>query len=180
MKNKVKEKVRTAKGRKTGSTRWLKRQINDPYVERAKQDGYRGRAAYKLLEINEKIDFLKDGQTIVDLGAAPGGWCQIAVEKGCTKIVAIDLLEMDEVPGADFVQMDFMDDDAPDHLKGMLSDNGQDGLVDVVMSDILCNDLRNKAFKLFVSGVGAAFALELSQTNCPTLLISAMLTCNLI
>ena len=142
--NKAKSKVRTAKGRKTSSTRWLQRQLNDPYVEEAKKQGYRSRAAFKMQEIDERLELLKPGMTVVDLGSAPGGWCQIAVEKGCTKIITIDLLEMDEVPGADFVQMDFMDDDAPDHLKGMLSDNGQDGLVDVVMSDIAPNTIGHK------------------------------------
>ncbi len=142
--NKAKAKVRTAKGRKTSSTRWLQRQLNDPCVEEVKKQGYRSRAAFKMQEIDERLELLKPGMTVVDLGSAPGGWCQIAVEKGCTKIITIDLLEMDEVPGADFVQMDFMDDDAPDHLKGMLSDNGQDGLVDVVMSDIAPNTIGHK------------------------------------
>ncbi|MAF98714.1 MAG: 23S rRNA methyltransferase, partial [Micavibrio sp.] len=91
--NKAKTKVRTAKGRKNASTRWLKRQLNDPYVTRAKQDGLRGRAAYKLIELNEKLDFLKPGQVIVDLGAAPGGWCQVATKHGA-RVAAIDLLEM--------------------------------------------------------------------------------------
>lgn len=137
--NKAKEKVKTAKGRKTASTNWLKRQLNDPYIERAKQDGYRGRAAYKLIEINEKLDILKPGQIIVDLGAAPGGWCQVATEKGA-KIVAIDLLDIDELPGVDFIQMDFMDDNAPDRLKAMLDG----GSADVVLSDMAPNTTGHK------------------------------------
>ncbi len=136
--NKAKTKVRSAKGRKNSSTRWLQRQLNDPYVTRAEKDGYRGRAAYKLLEINEKLDFLKEGIKIVDLGSAPGGWSQVAGQKGAT-IVACDLLEMDELAGVDFVQLDFMDDDAPDILKEMLG-----GLADVVMSDMAPNTIGHK------------------------------------
>ena len=137
--NKAKEKVKTAKGRKTASTKWLKRQLNDPYVEQAKKDGYRGRAAYKLIEINEKIDILKPGQVVVDLGAAPGGWCQVATKHGA-KVVAIDLLEMDELADVDFIQMDFMDDDAPDKLKDMLGGEK----ADIVLSDMAPNTTGHK------------------------------------
>ena len=136
--NKSKTNVKSAKGRKHSSTRWLKRQLNDPYVARAEKDGYRGRAAYKLLEMNEKLDFLKEGMRIVDLGAAPGGWSQVAGQAGAT-IVACDLLEMDALAGVDFVQMDFMDDDAPDVLKKMLG-----GQADVVMSDMAPNTIGHK------------------------------------
>ena len=137
--NKAKEKVKTAKGRKTASTKWLKRQLNDPYVEQAKKDGYRGRAAYKLVEINEKIDILGPGQVVVDLGAAPGGWCQVATKHGA-KVVAIDLLEMDELADVDFIQMDFMDDDAPDKLKDMLGGEK----ADIVLSDMAPNTTGHK------------------------------------
>lgn len=137
--NKAKSRVKTAKGRKNSSTRWLKRQINDPYVAEAERLGYRSRAAFKILEIDEKLDLLKPGMKIVDLGAAPGGWCQVAEQKGCTKIVAIDLLEMDSLPGVDFIQMDFMDNDAPDILKEMLA-----GPADLVLSDIAPNTTGNK------------------------------------
>lgn len=136
--NKVKEKVKTAKGRKTGSTKWLKRQLNDPYITKAEKEGYRTRAAYKLIEINEKLDFLREGQTIVDLGAAPGGWCQIATAKGA-RIVAIDLLEVDPMENMDFIQMDFMENDAPDKLKAMIRNFDETGLADVVMSDMAPN-----------------------------------------
>jgi len=147
--NKAKSKVKTAKGRKTSSTRWLQRQINDPYVTRAEQEGYRGRAAFKLIEINEKENLLRSGMRIVDLGAAPGGWCQVAAELGCEKIVALDLLEIDEIPGVDFVQMDFMDDAAPDKLKSMLGAvpceaSAKQGLVDVVLSDMAPNTTGHK------------------------------------
>lgn len=137
--NKVKTKVKTAKGRKNSSTRWLKRQINDIYVEEAKKQGYRGRAAFKLKEMNEKLDILKPGMKIVDLGSAPGGWCQIAAEHKC-KIVAMDLLEQDSLPGVDFVQMDFMADEAPDTLKDMLG-----GQADAVISDMAPNTTGHKA-----------------------------------
>ncbi|MCB1532021.1 MAG: RlmE family RNA methyltransferase [Alphaproteobacteria bacterium] len=140
--NKPKSKVRTAKGRKTSSTRWLQRQLNDPYVEEAKKYGYRSRAAFKIKEIDEKLDLLRPGMIVVDLGAAPGGWCQVALEKKCAKIVAIDLLEIDSLGGVDFVQMDFMDNDAPDKLKDMLG--GSDVQVDVVMSDIAPNTTGHK------------------------------------
>ena len=137
--NKAKTKVKTAKGRKIASTRWLQRQLNDPYVTRAEKEGYRGRAAFKIMELNEKLDFLRKGQVIVDLGSAPGGWSQVAADKGA-KVVAIDLLEMDLLPGVDFVQMDFMDDNAPDKLKAMLG--GQKA--DVVMSNIAPNTTGHK------------------------------------
>lgn len=138
MRDKKKTRVKTAKKRKTSSTRWLERQLNDPYVDKAKAQGYRSRAAFKIIEIDEKVHLLKKGMKIVDLGAAPGGWSQVAAQKGCT-IVAIDLLEMDEIPGVDFIQMDFMDDDAPDKLKAMLG-----GMADAVLSDIAPNTMGHK------------------------------------
>ncbi|HPQ50408.1 MAG: RlmE family RNA methyltransferase [Alphaproteobacteria bacterium] len=133
------KKIKTAKGRKASSTRWIERQLNDPYVTKAQKDGYRSRAAYKLLEMDEKHKFLKSGMLVVDLGAAPGGWCQIALEKGCKKIVAIDLLEMDELPGVIFMQQDFMADDAPQKLKDALG-----GKADVVLSDMAHNTTGHK------------------------------------
>lgn len=137
--NKAKSKVRTAKGRKTSSTRWLQRQLNDPYVEEAKKQGYRSRAAFKIKEMDEKLALFKPGMKVIDLGSAPGGWCQVAMERGVKDIVAIDLLEMDSLGGVDFIQMDFMDNDAPDKLKDMLG-----GPVDVVMSDIAPNTTGHK------------------------------------
>lgn len=143
MRNKPKSKVRSAKGRKLSSTRWLQRQINDPYITEAEKFGYRGRAAFKLKELDEKLDLLKSGMAVVDLGAAPGGWCQIATEKHC-KVVAIDLLEMDELADVDFIQMDFMDDDAPDRLKEMLKEINSDCLADLVLSDMAPNTTGHK------------------------------------
>lgn len=132
--NTIKKRVKTAKGRKIASTRWLQRQLNDPYVTRAEKEGWRGRAAFKIMEMNEKLDFLHKGMKIVDLGSAPGGWSQVAGQKGA-QVIAIDLLEMEPVPGVDFVQMDFMDNDAPARLKEMLGGEK----ADVVMSDIAPN-----------------------------------------
>lgn len=125
--------VKTAKRREYGSTLWLKRQLNDPYVRKAKAEGWRSRAAYKLLELDEKFALLKPGARVVDLGCAPGGWCQVAAKavgkKG--RVIGIDYLSMPPVPGAEFLEMDFLDDDAPDRLKAMLN-----GPADVVLSDM--------------------------------------------
>src|SRR3954466_10256782 len=109
--------VRTGRGRTPQSTRWLERQINDPYVKRAKAEGYRSRAAYKLLELDEKFAFLKGSKRVIDLGLAPGGWTQV-VRRRLPKaaIVGIDLLEVDPIEGATILQMDFMDDAAPERL----------------------------------------------------------------
>lgn len=160
--NKAKSKVKTAKGRKNSSTRWLKRQLNDPYVHEAEKYGYRSRAAFKLKEMDEKLHVLKKDMVVVDLGAAPGGWCQIAAEKGVRKIVAIDLLEIDELPGVDFVQMDFMDDAAPDKLREML---GEDQEVDLVMSDMAPNTIGHKQTDhlriMAVVEAGYYFAIEI-------------------
>ncbi|WP_152045231.1 RlmE family RNA methyltransferase [Aureimonas psammosilenae] len=123
---------------KASSRAWLERQLNDPYVRRARADGYRSRAAYKLLEMDERYKLLKQGMRVVDLGAAPGGWTQVAVERcggalpgGGFHVVGIDYLEMDAVPGAEILQMDFLDDAAPERLIATL---GADP--DLVMSDM--------------------------------------------
>lgn len=128
------KKIKTAKGRKISSIKWIERQLNDPYVEKAHKEGYRSRAAYKLMEIDDKVNILKKGQSVVDLGAAPGGWCQVAAAKGC-RVVAIDLLPMDEIPGVTFFQMDFMEDEAPQALIDALGGEG----ADVVLSDMAHN-----------------------------------------
>jgi len=117
----LKVRVRTARNRKISSTRWLERQLNDPYVAAAKKDGYRSRAAYKLIEIDDKHALFKPGDTVVDLGAAPGGWTQVAAERikaesGNGAVVAIDLLPVDPLPGVSVLEMDFMEPDAPDAL----------------------------------------------------------------
>ena len=134
-------KVKTARGRKLSSTRWLERQLNDPYVARAKAEGYRGRAAFKILEIDDKYRFLVPGARVVDLGCAPGGWCQVAVPrvnalgekpgKARGTILGIDLQEVEPIAGADLHQLDFMADDADAQVKAWLG-----GQADVVLSDM--------------------------------------------
>jgi 23S rRNA (uridine2552-2'-O)-methyltransferase len=129
--------VKTAKGRKVSSTLWLDRQLNDPYVHAARAEGYRSRAAYKLLQMDEKYKLLKPGMRVVDLGAAPGGWCQVAVKKIFArgnkngKLIGIDLLAMPAIPEATLMVGDFTDNDAPDKLKAALG-----GKADLVLSDM--------------------------------------------
>lgn len=132
--------VKSAKGRKLSSTLWLERQLNDPYVTRAKREGYRGRAAYKILELDEKYGFLVPGARVVDLGAAPGGWSQVAVarvnalgERGGKQgtVLGVDLQEIDPIAGAELHQLDFLSDDADAKVKAWLG-----GPADVVMSDM--------------------------------------------
>lgn len=127
--------VRTARGRSSQSVRWLERQLNDPYVKQAKAEGYRSRAAYKLIELDEKFDMLKGSKRVVDLGIAPGGWSQV-VRRKCPKaaVVGIDLLPVDPIEGVTIFQMDFMDDAAPDLLLEALG-----GAPDLVMSDMAAN-----------------------------------------
>lgn len=132
----TKTRVKTAKGRKIASTKWLERQLNDPYVQMAKKEGYRSRAAYKLIELDEQFKFLRKGQKVVDLGAAPGGWTQVAVKRcGAGNVVGIDILPIQPIEGAILLHKDFNEDDAPELLKAQL--NGQK--VDLVVSDIAPN-----------------------------------------
>jgi 23S rRNA (uridine2552-2'-O)-methyltransferase len=112
--------VKTARGRKNSSTRWLQRQLNDPYVREAQRLGYKSRAAFKLKELDEQLGLIKPNTVAVDLGAAPGGWCQVLNEHKADHIVAIDLIEVTDIPNINFIQMDFTDDDAPQKLIDML------------------------------------------------------------
>ena len=128
------EKVRTARGRKIGSKLWLERQLNDPYVKKARELGYRSRAAFKLEELDDKFGLIGKGDLIVDLGCAPGGWMQAAFKRGAGRIVGIDILPVDAVPGAEILHLDFMAEDAPDQLKAHL-----DRAPDMVMSDLAAN-----------------------------------------
>ena len=118
----LRTKVKTAKGRKISSTRWLERQLNDPYVAQAQKEGYRSRAAYKLIEIDDKYKLLKPGQCVVDLGCAPGGWTQVAVKRTKSDrnsgayVIGIDIQDVDMIAGAEILKMDFMDDAAPDEI----------------------------------------------------------------
>ena len=152
--------VKSGGKRKLSSKLWLERQLNDPYVAQAKRDGYRSRAAYKLLEIDDKYRLLKSGMTVVDLGAAPGGWSQIAAKRvgsasGKGKVIAIDLLEMGEIPGVTFAQLDFLAEDAPEKLLAMMG-----GRADFVMSDMAANTTgHRKTDQLRIVGLVEAAAL---------------------
>jgi 23S rRNA (uridine2552-2'-O)-methyltransferase len=131
----LRQRVRTAKGRKVGSTRWLERQLNDPYVKRAKAEGYRSRAAYKLIELDERFGFLKGARRVVDLGIAPGGWTQVVRQRlPQAAVVGIDLLPTDPIEGAEIIEMDFMDEAAPGRLREALG-----GEADLVLSDMAAN-----------------------------------------
>jgi 23S rRNA (uridine2552-2'-O)-methyltransferase len=134
----LKVRVKSGKGRKLSSKLWLERQLNDPYVARAKREGYRSRSAFKLVEIDDKAHILKKGARVVDLGAAPGGWSQVAAKRveapARGRVMAIDLLPMEPIAGVEFMQLDFLDADAPEKLKAMLG-----GPADVVLSDMAAN-----------------------------------------
>lgn len=124
--------VKSARGRKLSSTLWLKRQLNDPYVHAAQRDGYRSRAAYKLIEIDDRFKFLRRGKRVLDLGAAPGGWLQVAAARvGEAHVFGIDLTEIDPMGAVTLMQLDFMEDEAPAHLRAMVG-----GDVDIVLSDM--------------------------------------------
>jgi 23S rRNA (uridine2552-2'-O)-methyltransferase len=140
----LKTRVKTARKRSLSSTLWLERQLNDPYVARAKREGYRSRAAYKLMEMDERYHLFKPGQRIVDLGAAPGGWSQIAADRvkrkeGKGRVVGVDLLDMEPVLGVEFAVKDFNDADAPEFIKAMLG-----GQADGVLSDMAANATGHK------------------------------------
>ena len=182
--------VKTGGKRKLSSKLWLERQLNDPYVAKAKREGYRSRAAYKLIEIDDKHRLLKPGQTVVDLGAAPGGWSQIAAKRvgsaeGKGKVVAIDLLEMPEIPGVQFAQLDFHAADAPDRLRAMLGG----GRADLVMSDMAANTTGHRktdqlrivglveiavAFATEVLNPGGAFLAKVFQSGADTELLAQL------
>ncbi len=145
----LKVKVKTARGRKLSSTLWLERQLNDPYVARAKREGYRGRAAFKIIDLDDKYRFLVPGARVVDLGCAPGGWCQVAVQrvnalgekggKAVGRVIGLDLQEMEPIAGCELHQLDFMEDGADDKVKGWLG-----GPADVVMSDMAASASGHK------------------------------------
>jgi 23S rRNA (uridine2552-2'-O)-methyltransferase len=135
----LKVRVKSGKGRSLSSKLWLERQLNDPYVARAKREGFRGRAAFKLIEIDDKHRLLKKGARVVDLGAAPGGWSQVAgkrvgIAEGKGRVLATDLLAMPPIAGVEFIQLDFLDPRAPDEIKARLG-----GGADVVLSDMAAN-----------------------------------------
>jgi 23S rRNA (uridine2552-2'-O)-methyltransferase len=141
----LKVQVKAGRGRTLSSKLWLDRQLNDPYVARAKREGFRSRAAYKLIEIDDKQSLLRLGASVVDLGAAPGGWSQVVAKRvgaaeGRGRVVAIDVLDMLAIPGVQFVQLDFLDASAPDAIKEMLG-----GSADVVLSDMAANATGHRA-----------------------------------
>ena len=134
------KRVKTARGRKVSSTRWLERQLNDPYVKRARAENYRSRAAYKLLELDEKFGLLKGVKAVVDLGIAPGGWSQVVRRSAAqASVVGIDLLPTDPIDGVAILQMDFMDEGAPDRLRDALG-----GPADLVLSDMAANTVGHQ------------------------------------
>jgi len=154
------KRVRTAKGRKVSSTRWLERQLNDPYVRRAKAEGYRSRAAYKLIELDEKFGLLKGLSSVVDLGIAPGGWSQVVRKRAPkAKVAGIDLLPTDPIDGVAILQMDFMDERGPGLLREALG-----GEADLVLSDMAPNitgvDVVDQARAADLEALAVDFALQ--------------------
>ena len=156
--------VKSGGGRTVAQKRWLERQLNDPYVSRAKREGGRSRAAYKLIEIDDKYRLLRPGARVVDLGAAPGGWSQVAANRVGAgerrgRVIAIDLLDMPPIPGVDVLRLDFLDPEAPERLKAML-----DGEADLVLSDMAANATGHRQTDhLRIMGLAeaaAAFARE--------------------
>ena len=153
--------VRTARGRSAQSTRWLERQLNDPYVKRAKAEGFRSRAAYKLLELDERFGLLKGARRVVDLGIAPGGWAQVVRQRlPAAAVVGIDLLPVDPIDGVTILQMDFLADSAPDALTDALG-----GQADLVLSDMAANTVGHPQTDhlrtMALVEAGAAFAYEI-------------------
>jgi len=132
--------LKTARGRTTASQKWLSRQLNDPYVRAAKEQGYRSRAAFKLIELDDRFHLITKGCRVIDLGAAPGGWAQVAVKRGAAAVVGVDLLPMDPVAGATILVGDFMDDAMPGQLTALLG-----GKADIVLSDMAPNTTGHNA-----------------------------------
>jgi len=156
----LRQRVKTARNRTAASTRWLERQLNDPYVQRARAEGYRSRAAYKLIELDERFGFLRGAQRVIDLGIAPGGWTQV-VRKMCPKarVAGIDLLPVDPIDEVTIFQMDFLDDDAP-----RLLDEALGGPADLVLSDMAANTVGHQQTDhlrtMALVEAGALFATE--------------------
>lgn len=145
--------VRTARKRTHSSTLWLERQLNDPYVTRARREGYRSRAAYKFMEIDDRFALLRPGMVVVDLGAAPGGWAQVAAQRvhsvdknarGAGRVIGIDLLEIENIAGVEFEVMDFTDEDAPQRLRAMMAKGEDVVLANAVLSDLAANTTGHK------------------------------------
>jgi len=150
--------VKSRRAKTESSKNWIERQLNDPYVQRAIADGWRARSAYKLLELDEKFGLLKKGLRVCDLGAAPGGWAQVALHKGAAKVVGIDLLHVTPMEGAVFLLMDFLDDDAPAALMAELG-----GAPDLVMSDMAANTTGHRATDQIKTGALAEAAAHFAM-----------------
>jgi 23S rRNA (uridine2552-2'-O)-methyltransferase len=150
--------VRTARGRSTASQRWLARQLNDPYVQAAKREGWRSRAAFKLIELDDRFKLIRRGARVLDLGAAPGGWSQVAVRRGASRVVGIDLLPIEPVPGAAFFQGDATDPAMLERLRVALG-----GGADLVLSDMAPNTTGHAATDHLRIMALAELALELAQ-----------------
>ena len=185
----LKVRVKSGKGRSLSSKLWLERQLNDPYVARARDEGLRSRAAFKLIEIDDKHRLLKPGARVVDLGAAPGGWSQVAAKRtgageGRGRVVAIDLLDMAPLAGVEFLQRDFLDPGAPDAIKALLG-----GPADVVLSDMAANATGHRKtdhlkimalaeaaaeFTREVLAPGGAFLCKMLQGGTETTLLAAL------
>jgi 23S rRNA (uridine2552-2'-O)-methyltransferase len=185
----LKVRVKSAKGRSLSSKLWLQRQLNDPYVARARREGFRARAAYKLIEIDDKHRLFKRGGRVVDLGAAPGGWSQVAASRtgaaqGGGRVVAVDLLDMTPIAGVDFIRLDFLDPSAPAEIKALLG-----GPADVVLSDMAANATGHRRtdhlkimalaeaaaeFAREVLAPGGAFLCKVLQGGTETTLLAAL------
>jgi 23S rRNA (uridine2552-2'-O)-methyltransferase len=176
--------VRSAKKRTPSSKAWLERQLNDPYVRRAKAEGWRARAAYKLIELDDRFGFLRKGARVLDLGAAPGGWAQVALKRGAARVVGVDLLPIDPLPGAEFLEMDFLAPEAPAALLDALG-----GQPDLVLSDMAANttghartdQIRTGAlaeaaadFAMDVLAPGGAFVTKAFQGGLDTALLARL------
>jgi 23S rRNA (uridine2552-2'-O)-methyltransferase len=131
--------LKTAYGRTTSQQLWLERQINDPFAAKARAEGYRSRAAYKLTELDDRFKLLRKGSKVIDLGCAPGGWIQVAIQRGATDVVGVDLLPVDHLPGSTMIEMDFTDPACPGRLMELLG-----GAPDVVLSDMAPNTMGHK------------------------------------
>ena len=151
--------VRTAKSRSPASARWLARQLNDPYVTAAKQQGWRSRAAFKLIELDDRFHLIRHGMRVLDLGAAPGGWTQVAVRRGAGTVLALDLLPFDPIPGAEIIQGDFTDPEMPERLIAALG-----GKIDLVLSDMAPNTTGHAATDhlriMALAELAEAFAMD--------------------
>ncbi|MSO90634.1 MAG: RlmE family RNA methyltransferase [Acetobacteraceae bacterium] len=156
--------LRTAKGRPTASQLWLTRQLNDPYVQAAKAQGLRSRAAFKLIELDDRFKLIRKGARVVDLGAAPGGWAQVAVQRGAARVIGVDLLAMDPISGVHLLQGDFADDAMPDRLRALL-----DGHADLVLSDMAPNTTGHNATDhlriMALAEMALDFAIEVLSTG---------------